>query len=58
MSKLPEQTGLAYPRFTDERYDLAVAGFGSVQCLAERVEFSGAPDKASESARRGSLLLA
>ena len=55
MSEFPEQTGLADAWFSDKGDHLAVAGSGSVQCLPEGVEFSGAPDEASKSARRGGL---
>ena len=50
MSKLPEQTGLAYSWLSDKGHHLAAAGSGSLQRLAERLELSGAPHKASEPA--------
>src|SRR5215813_8459223 len=50
MSKLPEQTGLAYSWFSDQGHHLASGASGSLQRLAERLELSTAPDKACESA--------
>ena len=51
MSELPEQTGLAYAWLSDEGHYLAAAAAGSLQRLAERLELSAAPHKASEPAR-------
>ena len=51
MSKLPEQTGLAYSWLTDQGHHLAAAASGSLQRLAERLELSAAPHKAREPAR-------
>ena len=55
MGKLPHESRLADPGFTNDSDNLALALTGSSQCLTQQLDLGFAADEASESSRGGGV---